>query len=168
MTISFVVFGNAVPMIEKSHGRMPGIYTDKRTLDWKAVFAEQAVAYRPETLLTGAIHLTVEVVLPRPGYLMLPKYYWRCRSRKCGWKGAEGETCAYGCPLCGGQAIEPVATPPHIKKPDLTAKLLRPIEDALTGIVWHDDRQINGGTQSKRFAEIGEAPHVSVRIEEAS
>ncbi len=48
------------------------------------------------------------------------------------------------------------------KKPDLS-KLLRSVEDALTGIIWHDDAQIVTARVHKRFA-IHFAPHAVLRI----
>lgn len=51
------------------------------------------------------------------------------------------------------------------KKPDAT-KLLRPVEDAMTGIVWLDDAQIVDQHVKKRYAPVGEGPSmfVSVRV----
>ncbi len=40
------------------------------------------------------------------------------------------------------------------KKPD-ASKLLRSVEDALTGIIWHDDAQVVDGHVHKRFADAG-------------
>ncbi len=41
----------------------------------------------------------------------------------------------------GKKGLLPSAPEHHTKRPDAT-KLLRAIEDALTGIIWHDDSQI--------------------------
>jgi Holliday junction resolvase RusA-like endonuclease len=46
------------------------------------------------------------------------------------------------------------------KRPD-TTKLLRPLEDALTGIIWRDDAQIVTQTCSKRY---GEPERVEVKV----
>lgn len=48
-----------------------------------------------------------------------------------------------------------VANLPHTKKPDCV-KLCRAAEDALTGIVWHDDAQCVSVTQVKRYHRDGE------------
>jgi len=171
--IEFQVFGSAVPQRERSFvagGRM-GRYVTKGTKDWRAVIRVQAVNHKPEALPLGAIRLAVEFVLPRPGYLDKPKYYWRCKSRKCGWKGnpcgelPDGELF---CPRCGNEVTDPVATPPHTVKPDWE-NCWKPAVDALTGLFWRDDAQIIGpsreGPCGKRWAEIGENPHVAFLIE---
>lgn len=51
----------------------------------------------------------------------------------------------------------------HTKKPDRT-KLLRALEDALSGIVWCDDTQVIGGEVSKRFVGYDEAPGAAVTV----
>ena len=51
----------------------------------------------------------------------------------------------------------------HTVKPDAT-KLLRAIEDALTGIAWVDDAQIVVQYVMKRYAEPGEASGALVSI----
>ncbi len=48
------------------------------------------------------------------------------------------------------------------KKPD-ASKLLRSVEDALTGIIWHDDAQIVTAHVFKRFALFC-PPHAVLRI----
>lgn len=58
-------------------------------------------------------------------------------------------------------------TPPGTKKPDID-KLERSINDALTGVVWHDDSQVVTVFKHKRVAEWGEGPGVHVCILEAS
>lgn len=50
-----------------------------------------------------------------------------------------------------------------IKRPDVL-KIMRSTEDALTGIVWHDDAQIVQEWIDKKFAGVGEAPGVSIII----
>jgi Holliday junction resolvase RusA-like endonuclease len=57
-----------------------------------------------------------------------------------------------------------------MSKPD-TTKMLRCLEDALTGIVWHDDNQVAVHVASKRYAHLAETPgaHVTVfRIRKTS
>jgi Holliday junction resolvase RusA-like endonuclease len=49
--------------------------------------------------------------------------------------------------------VKPSAPAHPTVKPDLT-KLLRAIEDALTGIVWRDDSQIIYQAASKAYAEV--------------
>jgi crossover junction endodeoxyribonuclease RusA len=55
------------------------------------------------------------------------------------------------------------ATPPHIKRPDLD-KLARAVMDALTGVVWRDDSQVNDLHPTKRYAELDEQPGVHIRV----
>jgi Holliday junction resolvase RusA-like endonuclease len=52
----------------------------------------------------------------------------------------------------------------HIVKPD-TTKMLRAIEDALTGVAWIDDAQVIVQTAAKRYARYGEEPGARVTIE---
>jgi crossover junction endodeoxyribonuclease RusA len=52
----------------------------------------------------------------------------------------------------------------HVKKPDLS-KLVRALEDALTGVVYRDDSQIVELLVGKYYAAIAEVPHVDVAIE---
>lgn len=59
------------------------------------------------------------------------------------------------------------STPPATQKPDLL-KCARGIEDALTGVVYHDDSQIVSEVLDKRRAEIDEPPGVNVRVERMS
>jgi Holliday junction resolvase RusA-like endonuclease len=51
-----------------------------------------------------------------------------------------------------------------ITRPDLL-KLTRAIEDALTGVLWHDDAQVCEELLSKHYAWDGEPERVRVRVE---
>lgn len=55
------------------------------------------------------------------------------------------------------------STPPMIRQPDLD-KMLRAVDDALTGVVWSDDAQVTATYTLKRYAEIDEAPGVWIRV----
>jgi crossover junction endodeoxyribonuclease RusA len=57
----------------------------------------------------------------------------------------------------------PKVTPPAVKKPDLD-KLLRAILDALTGVCWRDDSQVDDAHATKRIAELNELPGVRIVI----
>jgi len=48
-------------------------------------------------------------------------------------------------------------------RPDLT-KLIRSVEDALTGILWRDDAQVISQVALKRYAMPDETPGVRVRV----
>jgi crossover junction endodeoxyribonuclease RusA len=52
-------------------------------------------------------------------------------------------------------------TEPCIKRPDLD-KLVRCVLDALTGVVWIDDSQVDHLIATKRYANVDEVAHVSI------
>lgn len=58
--------------------------------------------------------------------------------------------------------LRPWAPRSHTKKPD-TTKMFRAVEDALTGILWNDDAQIEHQELTKRYADR-EQPGVFVRL----
>lgn len=51
----------------------------------------------------------------------------------------------------------------HLKKPDLD-KLLRAVKDALTKVVWQDDSQVVLVVATKRYVDLGHAPHADLEI----
>lgn len=57
--------------------------------------------------------------------------------------------------------LKPTAPIEHIKKPDLT-KLLRAVEDALTGLIWRDDSQVVSFCCAKSYTES--VPGVFVEV----
>lgn len=139
-----------VPGKPASAGSKKGIYNKKRkrvilvpddakarpwTADVKA-YAQIALAGTP-AILAGPVFLRTDFVFARP-------------------KGHFGT---------GGNAGVLKAGAPKwsASRPD-TTKILRCLEDALTGIVWHDDAQVAVHVASKRYANPDETPgaHVSV------
>lgn len=56
-----------------------------------------------------------------------------------------------------------VKRPSPSVRPDVL-KLTRPLEDALTGIVYEDDGQITYEVLSKRYARDGEKPHAVITV----
>lgn len=54
-------------------------------------------------------------------------------------------------------------TEPAMRRPDLS-KLARAVEDALTGVLWHDDAQIVYALLSKSYADAGRSPGVEIRV----
>lgn len=52
----------------------------------------------------------------------------------------------------------------HAKAPDLD-KLVRGIQDALTAVVFRDDRQVCELLAAKHYAADGQPPHVDIRVE---
>jgi crossover junction endodeoxyribonuclease RusA len=53
--------------------------------------------------------------------------------------------------------------PPHVKRPDVD-KLCRGVLDAISGVGWHDDSQVDSIRATKRYAEPLESPGVTVFI----
>lgn len=53
--------------------------------------------------------------------------------------------------------------PPHITRPDLD-KLTRAVSDALTGVAYHDDGQVDSLRLTKRYCDPLEEPGVTVFI----
>ena len=56
---------------------------------------------------------------------------------------------------------------PHAKKPDVE-NLAKSLFDALSEIVWHDDRQIHDARLRKWVAASDEQPHVELTVEEVT
>lgn len=52
----------------------------------------------------------------------------------------------------GARGLRPSAPARPITRPD-TTKLLRPLEDALTGVVWRDDSQVVEQVAARRYGE---------------
>jgi crossover junction endodeoxyribonuclease RusA len=65
------------------------------------------------------------------------------------------------------KALPKAKLTPHTKKPDLD-KLIRAVLDALSGVLFTDDSQVVQLTCSKRYAALGEAPGVAVRLESST
>ena len=55
------------------------------------------------------------------------------------------------------------STPPAVKKPDLD-KLTRAVLDAITGVSYRDDSPVVDLVASKRIAELGEPPGLSLTV----
>lgn len=103
---------------------------NKHVGDWKERVAIAArYAMGPGTLMEGPVQLRVDVTFLRP------KSHFNSRGA-LNKKGLENTH--------------------HIQVPDIT-KLIRPIEDALTGIVWRDDSQVVFQIGTKRWGERDEA-----------
>lgn len=56
------------------------------------------------------------------------------------------------------------ATPRHTRKPDLD-KLTRAVGDALKGVVYNDDSQIDQLKVTKQYADVGQVPHAVIVVE---
>lgn len=143
--IEFAVYGTAQPagskkIVTHPKTKRPIVIDDsKGSRPWKREVAKIAKRRMTEReLLDGPLHLTLVFVMPRP-------------------KGH------YGTGRNAG-TLRPAAPRWPTVKPDAT-KLLRCVEDALTGIVWHDDAQIVHQNVSKRYAPPGTTPHVQIFVD---
>jgi crossover junction endodeoxyribonuclease RusA len=109
-------------------------HDSKKSKPWMAAVAAAAREEYSGDLLRGAITLHVVFVLPRP------KGHFRTGKRF-------GE-------------LRPTAPIVPAVKPDVS-KMLRAIEDALTGVMWKDDAQIHKVVAEKIY---GERPHAFVSV----
>jgi len=118
-------------------GRVAVTDDSTRTKSWQAAVAQSAIDAHDGDCLRGPVRLAVAF------------YFHRPRSH-------------YG---TGRNAARVRAAAParHVVRPDLL-KLTRAIEDALTGVLWHDDAQVCEELLSKHFAEEGEPERVRVKV----
>ena len=132
MQIKFTAFGAAKPAGSKrafafkgKDGRIRATVVDacRDTKSWQHVIATAAREAYAGELLTRAVNLAVLFYFPRPK----------------GHYNAKG-------------MLRPAAPAFHVKRPDAT-KLLRAVEDSLTGIVWRDDAQVVQQLAGKVYGE---------------
>lgn len=129
-TVSFAVPGVPQPAGSKRGyvNRKTGavIITDanRKAKGWQAQVADASAAAIDGELLTGPLSLTVTFWLPRPA-----GHYGTGRNA-----GTVKQTAPFW----------------HHVRPDLT-KLVRGLEDALTGLVWRDDAQVVHQQLTKRY-----------------
>jgi len=120
-------------------GRVAVADDNPRSRSWKNQVAEAAArfahAQRVDGLLAGPLALEVTFTLARP-----VGHYGSGRNR---------------------HRLRPTAPDYPAVRPDVT-KLLRGVEDALTGVLWRDDAQIVTQTASKRYGSP-EGARVAVR-----
>lgn len=130
--VTFTVPGIAAPagskrgFINRKSGRV--IITDdsKRSKPWQASVADAATEAMDGPLLAGPLELILTFTVPRP----------------------QGH---YGTGRNAGTVKQSAPLFPVVK-PDVT-KLVRAVEDALTGIVWRDDAQVISQHASKVYGE---------------
>lgn len=136
---TFFVPGEAAPGGSKRHiggGRM--IDACKRNAPWRAVVALAARQHYHGEPVRVPLRLTIAFTISRPkGHYRTGKHAGQLRP----------DAPAYPC-----------------KKPD-TTKLVRALEDALTGIVWHDDVYVVRQVASKDWTPDGEGPGARVTVE---
>jgi Holliday junction resolvase RusA-like endonuclease len=97
--------------------------TKKQRLWMSDIKAEASKVY-DSPLVTGAIELNVRFFMPRP-----KSHYGTGKNTN---------------------KLKPSAPKFHLQKPDKT-KMLRAVEDALTGVIWNDDCQVISGVCSKEW-----------------
>lgn len=134
--LTFTVHGDAQPagskrsFHHKTTGRIVVMDANKNSRPWKTLVAQVAgIEMRGHALLEGPLILQVRFLRVRP------KAHYNTK----------GELSA------AGRAASRPAT-----KPDAT-KLIRGVEDALTGIVWRDDAQVCLQMVEKAWADDGGA-----------
>lgn len=138
-TTSFFVPGIPAPQGSKRYlgdGRM--VESSKRVKPWRADIRAAAMQTFQQPI-TGAIRLDLYFAMPRPkSHFGTGRYASRLR---------------------------PSAPGHHTQKPDLD-KLVRAVGDALTGVAYHDDSQVVGGTHMKGWADgVNERAGVHITVE---
>jgi Holliday junction resolvase RusA-like endonuclease len=123
--------GSKRAFAHRTTGRIVVTDANKNARSWKTdVAGVAAAAMRGAPLLEGPLELAVIFHVPRP-------------------KGH------YGTGRNAGAVRAAAPTHPTVK-PDVT-KLLRAVEDAMTGIVWRDDAQVVVQRAEKRYGEPARA-----------
>lgn len=138
------VFGEAKPGGSKRIGRVGGkkdgrpiVLDDNRHVaEWKSV-VEKVVA----TLMQGRDPFAGPLMLAVTFYQQRPKSHYNGKLT----------------------ALHPRAPKYPTGKPDAT-KLLRPLEDAMTGIVYKDDAQIVEQIVRKRYVPLNDPPKVDIQV----
>lgn len=131
-SVMFTIDGVAAPAGSKKgfRNRRTGgvIITDdsKRSKPWQAKVAAAAGEAMDGPLLAGPLELILTFTFPRP-------------------KGH------FGTGRNAGQVLRS-APPLPIVKPDVT-KLIRAVEDSLTGVVWRDDAQVVSQHAHKQYGD---------------
>ena len=149
MEIDFFVPGVPAPggskkaFVNKRTGRAQIVDDCTRNKPWREAVAWAAREAYQGPLMLGPLALTVEFVMPRP-----KGHYKTCQGQPTG-------------------EVKLSAPRRPTTKPDAT-KLLRALEDALTGVLWHDDAQIVEQWVFKLYVGCGtprtERPGARVRV----
>ena len=134
MRISITVPGEPVAKARPRFTSSGHVYTPKKTAVYEQVIGLHArAAMKGKKILTGAIKLSVTAYMP------IPKSWSRTQKTKA---------------MSGALR--------HTKKPDLS-NIIKSVEDALNGIVYADDAQIDRyGESGKAFSSI---PRTEIVVE---
>jgi crossover junction endodeoxyribonuclease RusA len=138
-SVAFRVEGD--PVTQGSMKRFPngGItHSNKKLVPWRQLVAWTAKEVWGPEFVTGPVVLHCMFTIGRP-------------------KGHYGQG-------ANAMVLKPSAPDRHVQKPDVD-KLLRAICDALTGIVYRDDSQIDGIHATKRWSSLDNPPGVIIIIE---
>src|SRR5215831_7575057 len=144
--VEFVVYGHpatagskrafAIRRDGKFTGRVAVVDDAARTKSWQGRVA-QAAAETGAACERGPVKLALAFYLHRPR-----AHYGTGRNDR---------------------RLRPSAPAWHCKRPDVL-KLARAVEDALTGVLWHDDAQVCEEALSKHYTDDGESERVRVRV----
>lgn len=119
----------------KHTGRIAVVDAGKGNTAWKQLVAVEARRQRGgRPVLMGAVECHMTFWLPRP----------KSHFRKDG-------------------TLKPTAPQRHKQAPD-ALKLARSTEDALKGVVWHDDCLVQLGSQCKAWCIAGSPPGCSITV----
>ena len=134
MRISITVPGEPVAKARPRFTKNGHVYTPKKTAVYEQVIGLHArAAMKGHKILTGAIKLSVTAYMPIP-------HSWSLKQKTKAMSGALR----------------------HTKRPDLS-NIIKSVEDALNGIVYADDAQIDRyGESRKAFSSI---PRTEIVVE---
>lgn len=134
--ISFTVYGEPISQLRPRATTINGyvrMYDPQKSRDYKQYVRLVAVEHKPPKPLEGEIELVIDVYRP------IPKSMSK-RKRQLALKGK----------------IRPTT------KPDID-NYVKAIKDALSGIIWKDDKQVVSLTVRKWYSDM---PRVEIDIEE--
>ena len=142
-SLTFTVLGKPAPQGSKRHvGRGVMVESSKRCKPWRQDVRHTALDLRPEDWyanMDAAIALSVVFVFARP------KSHFR----------ANGQLKPSAPPHCTGRIGD-------------VSKLVRAVEDAMTGIIYNDDAQIISLIAHRRFANDREQPCAIITVSAVS
>jgi len=147
VNLEFTVFGKPETAGSKRAFTLPGkgsgkprahvVDANPKTKNWQGQVATAAKQYWPGPLTTGPVFVKTQFYFVRP-------------------KGHYGTG-------RNADKLKPSAPKHHTQKPD-SLKLMRAIEDALTGVLWRDDSQITDEAHGKRWAGPGEPARAEIVV----
>ena len=139
--ITFTVLGIPAPQGSKTSGLTKSGHpftreANPRTRPWRQAVAAEALASWQNKAMEGPVELVAAFFFPRP------KSHYRT--------GKHSHDLRADAPIH------------HTSKPDLS-KLVRAVEDAMTGIIYRDDSQISAMAPKKVYTESNPCAIITVR-----